>query len=170
MPVDEYAQNKLFAPLGISNFTWVRHRGGQVWGASGLRLNARDFAKIGQLYLQNGQWLGQSVLPDGWVSSTFQPRIDTLFPMKIEYGLNRWLPAYEQGGNSLQTAMAQGNGGQSLILFPDHDLMVVTLAGYYNDVAKMIMLPPRLTREYILPAMGIPDVHQVRSKRPVPYN
>jgi hypothetical protein len=35
--------------------------------------------------------------------------------------------------------MAQGNGGQTLLLFPEHELLVVTMAGYYNDIANMIL-------------------------------
>jgi CubicO group peptidase (beta-lactamase class C family) len=168
VPVDKYAQEKLFTPLQINDVTWVRHRSGQVWGASGLRLNVIDFAKFGQLYLQDGRWLGKQVLPAEWVSATYVPRIDTRFRMKMEYGLHWWLPGYLQEGSDLPARMAQGNGGQTLLLFPSHKLMVVTMAGYYNDVAKMLMLPPKLTRDFVLPAMGIEDVSMTRSPRTNP--
>jgi CubicO group peptidase (beta-lactamase class C family) len=163
VPVDKYAQEKLFTPLQINDVTWVRHRSGQVWGASGLRLNVIDFAKFGQLYLQDGRWLGKQVLPAEWVSATYVPRIDTGFRMKMEYGLHWWLPGYLREGIELPSRMAQGNGGQTLLLFPSHNLLVVTMAGYYNDVVKMLILPPKLTREFVLPAMGITGVSMARS-------
>ena len=87
-PLDTYAREKLFTPLRIRDAEWVRHKNNQVWGASGLRLNARDFAKFGRLYLQIGQWDGAQVVPADWVKNTFQPRIDTGFPMKMDYGLH----------------------------------------------------------------------------------
>ncbi|MGI9308916.1 MAG: serine hydrolase domain-containing protein [Gammaproteobacteria bacterium] len=161
--LDEYAASRLFAPLGISNVEWIRHKSGQPWGASGLRLNVRDFAKFGQLYLQNGKWQGRQLVPADWVAASVASHIDTGFPIKMYYGLHWLLPGYESAGESLAAWMVQGNGGQTLILFPEHELMVVTMAGYYNDVVNMVMLPPKISRQYILPAFGIADVSQPRT-------
>ena len=79
---------------------------------------------------------GRQVLPAEWVSETYVPRIDAGFRMKMEYGLHWWLPGYLQEGTELPSRMAQGNGGQTLLLFPSHNLLVVTMAGYYNDVCQ----------------------------------
>jgi CubicO group peptidase (beta-lactamase class C family) len=128
-----------------------------------LRLNARDFAKLGMLYLNNGNWQGRSVLPVTWVAASFEPRVTTSMPIKYDYGLHWFLPGYQSRGQALKTAMAQGNGGQCLLIFPEHRLLIVTQAGYYNDFIKFVMLPHQLTQKYILPAVGIPDAHLARS-------
>jgi CubicO group peptidase (beta-lactamase class C family) len=163
MAADDYAREKLFSPLKIEEFTWVQHESGQVWGASGLRLKAEDFAKIGLLYMQNGRWADENILPDGWVGSTFTPQIDTGFSVTIDYGLHWWLPAYVAEGQPISAAMATGNGGQTLLLFPEHDLLIVILAGYYNQIVEMVTLPHRLAQEYILPAVGIDGSRPARS-------
>jgi hypothetical protein len=65
---------------------------------------------------------------------------------------------------ALRAAMAQGNGGQCLLLFPEHDLLIVTQAGYYNRFPEMMTLPHKLARKYILSAVGIRDADLVRSR------
>src|SRR5947209_8633114 len=51
-----FAKRKLFDPLGIANYTWYADSEGYLHGESGLHLTARDMAKIGILYLQQGRW------------------------------------------------------------------------------------------------------------------
>lgn len=50
--LDEYASERLFAPLGITEFTWMKGRDGEPMAASGLRLTLPDLGKIGTLVLQ----------------------------------------------------------------------------------------------------------------------
>jgi hypothetical protein len=85
-------------------------------------------------------------------------------PIKYDYGLHWFLLGYQSRGQALKTAMAQGNGGQCLLLFPEYDLLIVTQAGYYNRFPEMMTLPHKLARKYILPAVGIRDADLVRSR------
>ena len=67
----DYARERLFTPLGITEFEWL---GPPAWSssdaaaASGLRLKARDLAKVGSLYLHGGRWRGRQVVPEACVS------------------------------------------------------------------------------------------------------
>ncbi len=167
MPAKDFAKQYLFDPLEIKKFHWVTHRSGQVWGASGLRLTAQDFAKLGRLYLQRGEWNGQQVLPVTWVEATFTPHVQTPLPVKYAYGLHWFLPGYVQDGRPLKAALASGNGGQSLFLMPEHDLTVVTFAGYYNQFPATIVMPQRLMQNYILPAIGLTNVKLGLRKAPI---
>ncbi len=54
-PIDKFAQDTLFASLGIADATWFRYLDGIPGAASGLRLRSRDLARIGQFVLQRGQ-------------------------------------------------------------------------------------------------------------------
>jgi CubicO group peptidase (beta-lactamase class C family) len=73
--VDDYAREKLFAPLGITDFEWLDFTGSsEIAAFGGLRLRPRDLAKIGQLLLSDGSWNGRQVLPTGWAAESTRPR------------------------------------------------------------------------------------------------
>jgi CubicO group peptidase (beta-lactamase class C family) len=64
---------QLFAPLGIKNATFEQDGSGTFVGSSYLYLTARDLAKIGYLYLNDGIWENTRLLPEGWVGFTMTP-------------------------------------------------------------------------------------------------
>src|SRR4051812_28092586 len=63
----DFAKRKLFDPLQITNYTWYADSEGYLHGEVGLHLTARDMAKIGILYLQQGRWGDAQVVSDGYV-------------------------------------------------------------------------------------------------------
>ncbi|WP_428144499.1 serine hydrolase domain-containing protein [Delftia acidovorans] len=71
MPLLDYARHKLFAPLGIDKAEWTPGTNGEAAAASGLRLRARDLARIGQLVLQQGEWQGRALVPRHWMCNPF---------------------------------------------------------------------------------------------------
>ncbi|TGN19459.1 serine hydrolase domain-containing protein [Leptospira idonii] len=70
---EELPYTKLFAPLGIKEATFEQDGSGTFVGSSYLYLTARDLAKIGYLYLNDGVWEGNRLLPEGWVDFTRTP-------------------------------------------------------------------------------------------------
>jgi len=68
--VDEYARQVLFGPSGIVDWTWSRGSHDIINTGWGLTLRARDMAKIGQLYLQNGVWQNRQIVPSVWVQAS----------------------------------------------------------------------------------------------------
>ncbi|SJZ34037.1 CubicO group peptidase, beta-lactamase class C family [Enhydrobacter aerosaccus] len=128
--LDDYAAEKLFAPLGIADFEWKAMPGsGQLAFASGLRLRARDTAKLGQLLLADGTWQGKRVLPAGWVKESTTPRING--EGLYFYGYQWWLGRTFFKGRDLQWIAGVGYGGQRLFVAPDLDLVVMVNAGLY---------------------------------------
>ena len=71
----EYAQSHLFEPLGITNLYWELDGSGIPNGGWGLEINPRDMAKFGYLYLNNGTWDGQQIVPSDWVQEFNAGRI-----------------------------------------------------------------------------------------------
>lgn len=69
-PLDEYLQDRLFKPMGIETATWTRDKSGNPHGMAGCQLEALDFAKLGLLMLQNGQWDGEQLLSKVWVEQS----------------------------------------------------------------------------------------------------
>ncbi len=72
--VQEYLRPRLFAPLGIrADVPWENCPRGINTGGWGLSLRTEDIARFGQLYLQDGVWNGQRLLPEGWVTERTNP-------------------------------------------------------------------------------------------------
>ena len=68
MPIQQYAEKRLFEPLGMRNYAWGRaDQKGLVSSGWGLRLRPVDMAKVGLLVLHGGQWQGQQLVSAAWV-------------------------------------------------------------------------------------------------------
>ena len=74
-PIEAFAEEALFAPLGISDFNWVRYPDNIPAAASGLQLRPRDLAKVGQLVLQRGRWDGKPIVSEPWITEATAPQI-----------------------------------------------------------------------------------------------
>ena len=135
--LDHYAEEALFGPLGITDYTW--HRSG-AWpansspsAASGLRLRARDLAKIASVFLHDGQWQGRQIVPAAWVTTSTARHVqDNPWGPPGVYGYGYfWYPGRLQGGENVIRAV--GNGDQRLFVLPDAGLAITVFAGNYND-------------------------------------
>ena len=123
MHVDEYAKKHLFEPLGINDFYWKKTPTGLIDTEGGLYLSSRDFAKIGYLYLQNGQWNNVQILDAKWVAATASPDIEIPKSTR-KYGFQWWLVPYT-GGNKNWILSGSGYGGQYLLIVPEYNLVIV---------------------------------------------
>jgi CubicO group peptidase (beta-lactamase class C family) len=70
--IDEVIQSRVFEPIGLINFSWVRLGGGRFLGPhtsphTGLYLSARGLARLGYLALHRGNWSGQQLVPEWWM-------------------------------------------------------------------------------------------------------
>ena len=148
---DQYAQEKLFAPLGISDAQWVFSPLNIPQTGGGLRLSSRDLLKIAQLYLNGGTWEGKRIVDEAWVQTSTQPhaRIDD----QTEYGYLWWLKAFKSGGKSYPAFFMSGNGGNKVAVFPGLDLAVVVTSTNYST-RGMHEQTEKLLTDYILPAVG----------------
>lgn len=148
-PVDQLAQEVLFAPLGITDVEWVRYPDGEPVAASGLRLRPRDIAKIGQMVLSGGTWQDQRVVSADWIKQSTSPQIagEEMF----FYGFQWWLGRSLVDRRPVEWAAGVGWGGQRLFLVPDQDLLVVVTAGLY-ETPDQGTLGSTLLDRYVLPA------------------
>jgi CubicO group peptidase (beta-lactamase class C family) len=120
LDVEEYARERLFAPLGIRHHYWKRTPLGVVDTQGGLYLAAADLAKIGLLYLRRGNWDGARILAADWIGDSLAPHVDARDGWR--YGFQWWLVP-DGRGRFAWTAL--GIGGQHLFVLPDDDLVVV---------------------------------------------
>jgi CubicO group peptidase (beta-lactamase class C family) len=129
-PLDEFARETLFEPLGITGFEWTRVKGDTDAGG-GLRLRPRDMAKIGQLVLAGGRWNDRQIVSKAWIDASMTPRLEATGP--YFYGYLWWLGRSLHHGREVHWAAALGRGGQSIRVVPELDLVVAVTAGYYQD-------------------------------------
>jgi CubicO group peptidase (beta-lactamase class C family) len=150
--VDDYAREKLFAPLGITDFEWLDFTGStEVAAFGGLRLRPRDLAKIGQLLLTVGSWNDRQVVPKDWVAESIQPRLNTDGSL-LYYGYQWWLGRSLRRGRDLPWIGGLGNGGQRLYVVPALDLTVVVNSAHYGNPLQGI-IPFALLNRFVLPAV-----------------
>lgn len=87
--LDLYLKQRLFTPMGITTSTWSLDGAGNAHGMSGLQIEPKDLARLGQLMLQEGKWNGKQLLSAKWVELSTQPSTSLM----SKYGLLWWLLA-----------------------------------------------------------------------------
>jgi CubicO group peptidase (beta-lactamase class C family) len=135
--IEKYGQKYLFQPLGMDHY-WKRTPMGVVDTEGGLYLRSSDLAKIGYLYLHNGNWDGQQVVSRDWVTESLTPFIDAEEGFK--YGFKWWLLPDPVDSGFIW--MGRGFGEQLLMVFPKQDLIVVftgwTILGDTPSLAEYV--------------------------------
>jgi CubicO group peptidase (beta-lactamase class C family) len=128
MQAAEYAGRFLFKPLGIEQKFWQGNAEGQTHAGGGLALTARDTAKFGLLYLMNGRWEGQQVVPESWVRESLKMHVEMTVKGQPPsgYGYLWWVLAPHWQGNGKQYVFAaRGRLGQYIFVVPEYDMVVV---------------------------------------------
>ncbi len=126
MDVERFAREALFYPLGIASVVMQHDAEGHLSGGAHVLMSARDWARLGQLYLRNGEWNGQQVLSSAWIARALTPS-----PANANYGAQIRLNTGRAEWSTLpeSTFGFTGHQEQKTIIVPDHDLVVVRL-GY----------------------------------------
>ncbi len=119
--IEAYAEQQLFAPLGIKHH-WKRTYLGLVDTEGGLFLGGADLAKIGYLYLHEGIWDGRRIVSRAWVKQSVTPFVDTGW-QGLKYGFKWWLYPRKEGRQFVW--MGIGFGGQRLMVFPGDQLIAI---------------------------------------------
>jgi CubicO group peptidase (beta-lactamase class C family) len=130
------AEELLFSPMNARVTQWTTDADGYNWGQFEIHLTARDMAKFGLLYLNNGEYQGQQLLPAEWVRDSlrrYSQDIDFTGWMSsrlghyfrdVGYGYQWW--SASAGGHPFD--FAWGHGGQLIILLHQFDMVIVTTA------------------------------------------
>lgn len=133
-PLEAFAREVLFQPLGITDFEWRNYpANGKIAPAVGLRLRPRDAAKIGQMVLNRGTWNGKQIVSPEWIDQSVRPRFQAIgyFSGLFFYGQQWWLGRSIAQGNEVKWIAAMGSGGQRIFVVPERDLVVMTTSGLY---------------------------------------
>ncbi len=142
-PLRDFAEERLFGPLGILDYQWWESNDGYLAAGWGLHLSAFDLSKIGYLVLRKGLWKGERILPEAWIKEflTRRAKANADFSYGYQWWIYEGLPwdAYRAYG-------AYGDHHVFLILVPGLDLEIVIEGQVKDDVG--------ILRKYLLPAAG----------------
>ena len=152
----DYLYPRLFRPLGIVGATWQESPQGINLGGWGLFLKTEDLAKVGQLFLQRGQWNGRQILPSSWVDEATAKQTEccpagmrfddiTVSPKDSDwvqgYGYQMWRCRHN-------AVRADGADGQYIIILPDQNA-VIAMTAAIGDMQSEI----NLVWKHLLPAL-----------------
>ncbi|MBT4218025.1 MAG: serine hydrolase [Flavobacteriales bacterium] len=131
--INEYASEKLWIPMGAKHpALWnTDTKGGDEKAFCCINSNARDFARIGKLYMNNGNWNGTQIIDSTYVSQATTSAADLLDKdgnKNLNYGYQFWITNYKD----LDIYYARGLWGQYVICIPDKDMIIVRLGRKYG--------------------------------------
>jgi CubicO group peptidase (beta-lactamase class C family) len=120
-----YLEEKIWAPLGMeSDATWNTDHAGMEMAYGFLNVIARDYARFGRLYLDQGAWNGKQIVPRSWVEESVTPDSPHLEPANTGegwgYQYQWWVPPEPDG-----EFLACGVFGQYIYVYPNQDLVIV---------------------------------------------
>jgi CubicO group peptidase (beta-lactamase class C family) len=130
-----FGQEHLFDPLGAEIGDWKKDLGGYNWAAGEIHVSARDAAKFGMLFLNDGQFEGNQIVPADWVRDSLQTYSEDAYDnigefRDIGYGYQWW--SAEVGDHDVN--LAWGHGGQLIVLLDDLNMVVVVTADPMYEV------------------------------------
>lgn len=154
--VIDYLYPRLFRPLGIVGATWQESPQGINTGGWGLYLKTEDLAKMGQLFLQKGEWNGRQLLPAEWIEAASSAQVESLPAgvrrenLKVKPKDSDWLQGYgyQMWRCRHNAYRADGAAGQYIIVMPDQNAVIAMTANVGDMQAEI-----NLVWKYLLPAL-----------------
>ncbi|MCI0494319.1 beta-lactamase family protein [candidate division KSB1 bacterium] len=153
----EFARKYLTDPMGITIDGWEQDPQGYYFGGNSMVFTPREMAVLGYLYLNNGKLNDQQIVPSAWVALSLLPTTShSSTPWGVlnnhAYGYLWWLGQI----NNYDVFMALGHGGQTVLTFPELNLIVVTTANNLVDLdtadsQECAVL--EIVSRYVLPAI-----------------
>lgn len=145
-----FLREAIFNPIGAASVTVEPDATGTYIGSSFVYATARDWAKLGQLYLQDGVWNGERLLPEGWTDYVATPTGAS----DGQYGAQFWLnregadgrPSFFPGAPEDMYFFA-GHEGQYVFIIPDKR-MVIVRTGMTRGEAAMPRVAPVVKEIY----------------------
>ena len=145
-----FAREKIFDPVGATSMVMEPDAAGNFIGSSFVYGTARDWARLGQLYLQNGVWNGERLLPEGWAEFVSTPAAQS----DGQYGTHFWLNQDGDSGRERfisglpdEVYYMAGHEGQYVFIVPSKR-MVIVRTGMTRGRAAIPLIAPLLEEIY----------------------
>jgi CubicO group peptidase (beta-lactamase class C family) len=151
-PLPEMFERLVARPMRMGRYHLFLQPTGEPYGGGGHHFTTRDFMKLTQLFLDDGEWEGRRIVSREWAQKS-SAALRVLSPKSGQtYGYLWNSVSYPYRGRQLHAYFPGGNGGQVYIGIPELDLLIAFTGGSYADA---VLFRPQ--REYvpqdILPAV-----------------
>ena len=149
----DFLRERLFAPLGIENYQWETGPEGVEKGGWGLYLSAESWAKLGQLYLDGGQFGGKRVISSEWIRRSSETR--GIAPKKngdFNYGYHLWV------ARESSEILFNGMLGQNVWICPKNGIVAVLCCG--NNELFQDSPALEIVRKYLAAPIADPVVRR----------
>jgi CubicO group peptidase (beta-lactamase class C family) len=161
MSLTRYLRPRLFEPLGIGHVGWHTLAPGREQGFSGLHARTEDIAKLGLLYLRQGEWEGTQLIPPEWVAEATSEQVSTPADADPDwrrgYGFQFWTSRHGYRGD--------GAFGQFCVILPEQDAVIVTTAYTLDMQALLDAMWTHLLPGLGTAAPGAADAHDQLTDR-----
>ena len=154
----QFSKDVLFNPIGAATATMETDASGAFIGSSFVYATARDWARLGQLYLQNGEWAGARLIPEDWANYVSTPANAS----DGQYGAHFWLNRDGADGRERfipgapeEMYFMAGHEGQYVFIVPSKRTIIVRTGMTRGQRALPVVAP--LIKD-ILDAIGAPPV------------
>lgn len=134
----DYLAEKVITPIGFEKQPfYLTDIEGNAFALGGLNITTRDYARFGQMFLQNGQWDGQQIVPEDWVRVSTSVQAQKPDPEDgFGYGYQWWIPdGSQENGNDY---MARGIYGQYIYINPQTRTLIVRTAANRQFREKLV--------------------------------
>lgn len=133
-PLDQFANEALFGPLGIATEHWRHVPVDRVTGQGNLSITARDLATIGEMVRNDGTVSGKRILSSSWIRTSLasQVPISASDPFADFYGYMWYTRTQTVGTKRIQVHFASGNGGNKIYIVPSLNLIVAITSSAYG--------------------------------------
>jgi CubicO group peptidase (beta-lactamase class C family) len=136
-------------PMQIRRYAWGLDPLGRPYGGGSVQLLPRDFLKLGQLMLNGGSWAGRRILDPAFAAAATAPQYHL---RNVLYGYLWWVEDVPYKNRIVRTFSARGAGGNTVVVVPELDLVVATMAGNYVSRTQLTYTGNLVPRA-ILPAV-----------------
>jgi len=131
--LSDFAKENLFSPLGIREYYWYTAPNGRTVPMGNLYLTTLDFAKLGQLVINKGQWQEKKIISPKWINEMSTKQLNLDDGVANGYGYFWWRATKNVNGKKYDCIYASGNGGNVLFIVPSENLVVSLTSSAYGQ-------------------------------------
>ena len=136
MKTNDYFEKEFWSKINPDNDAYWQidsKESGNVKSFCCLHSNARDFSRLGKLYIDNGSWNGNQIIDSTFIQKSTKPYLDNF----REYGIGVWLSDYKD----LKISLMSGHQGQYVIMIPEKKLIITRLGERDVDLGRAGVSP-----------------------------
>lgn len=133
LSLQDFGDKYLFNKIGVTENEWFVTPTSTPYefAGGGNILKPRDLARFGLLYLNNGFWLGEQIIPKDWISESTSNQIAT--KDDGDYGYFWWIKDYKYKNKTVRGFEASGNGGNKIVVIAKLNVVIILTGSAYGS-------------------------------------